>query len=81
MARGNGSRHTILQAQQHQPRAPLQSWDRLSRLATYFQSDIGSDIYKSILLSANQLSQAQLNPVEFKKEKKKLKKKKKIKDG
>lgn len=27
--------HTILQAPQHQPRAPLQSWDRLSRSATY----------------------------------------------
>lgn len=52
--------HTILQAQQRQPHAPLQSWDRLSRLATCLLG-CGSDIYGSIA-SANQLGQVQLNP-------------------
>lgn len=57
---GEWTMHTILQAQQRQPHAPLQSWGRLSRLATCLLG-CGSNIYGSIA-SANQLGQVQLNP-------------------
>lgn len=59
--------HTILQAPQRQPDAPLQSWDRPTRLATY-SLRYSSDIYISIVC-ANQLSQGQLNQAGYRRKK------------